>query len=81
MEIELQNGRLTLRGEKKVTYESSGDLRVNERSYGSFTKAMTLPDTVDPEKITAEFDKGVLHITMPKTEPQNPSRRIKVSSK
>ncbi|MDU8945791.1 Hsp20/alpha crystallin family protein [Ovoidimarina sediminis] len=81
VEIELKNGRLTLRGEKKVTYEGSGDLRVNERSYGSFTRAMTLPETVDSEKITAEFDKGVLHITMPKTEPQDPSRKIKVSSK
>lgn len=81
VEIELKNGHLTLRGEKRVTYESTGDLRVNERSYGSFTRAMTLPDTVDPEKITAEFDKGVLHIKMPKTEPQNPSRKIKVSAK
>ena len=81
VEIELKSGRLTLRGEKKVTYDSTGDLRVNERSYGSFTRAMTLPDTVNVEKITAEFEKGVLHITMPKTEPQDPSRKIKVSSK
>lgn len=81
VEIELKNGRLTLRGEKKITHDSTGDMRVNERSYGSFTRAMTLPDNVDPEKITAEFDKGVLHITMPKTEPQDPSRKIKVSSR
>ena len=81
VDIELKNGRLTLRGEKKITHDSNGDLRVNERSYGSFTRAMTLPDSVDPEKITAEFKKGVLHITMPKTEPQDPSRKIKISSK
>ena len=81
IEIELKNGRLTLRGEKKITHDSAGDLRVNERSYGSFTRAMTLPDTVDSEKIKAEFEKGVLHIIMSKTEPQDPTRKIKVSSK
>ena len=42
---------------------------------------MTLPDAVDFEKITAEFDKGVLHITMPKTETKDSSHKIKVSSK
>lgn len=81
VEIELKNGRLRLHGEKKVTHDSNGDLRFNERSYGSFTRTMTLPETVDVEKITAAFDKGVLHITMPKSAPEDPSRKIKVSSK
>jgi HSP20 family protein len=47
----------------------------------SFARTMVLPDTVDIEKISAEFEKGVLHIIMPKTEPKEPSRKIKVSSK
>ncbi len=81
VEIELKDRRLTLRGEKKVTHDGKGDLHISERSYGSFTRTMTLPDTVDIEKITAEFEKGVLHINMPKTEPQDPSRKIPVSSK
>lgn len=81
VEIELKDRRLTLRGQKNVSHDAQGDLRVSERSYGSFSRTMTLPDTVDVEKITAEFDKGVLHVTMPKTEPQDPSRKIKVSSK
>ncbi len=81
VEIEVKDRRLTLRGEKKITHEDGGDLRLSERSYGSFARMMTIPDTVDLEKISAEFDKGVLHITMPKTEPQDPSRKIKVSSK
>jgi len=81
VEIELKDRRLTLRGQKKVTHDDKGDLRISERSYGSFARTMTLPDTVDIEKITAEFDKGVLQIIMPKTEPQEPRRRIKVSSK
>ena len=81
VEIELKDRRLTLRGEKKVTHDDKGDLHIRERSYGSFIRTMTLPDTVDIEKVTAEFEKGVLHINMPKTEPQDPSRKIPVSSK
>ena len=81
VEIELKDQRLTLRGQKKVTHDRAGDMRISERSYGSFSRTMTLPDTVDIEKITAEFDKGVLHIKMPKTEPQNPARKLKISSK
>jgi len=81
VEIELRDHRLTLRGQKKVTHDNGGDLHISERSYGSFARTMTLPDTVEIEKITAEFDKGVLQITMPKTEPKDPSRKIKVSSK
>lgn len=81
VEIELKDRHLTLRGEKSVVRDDTGDLRISERSYGSFARRMALPDTVDVEKISAEFDKGVLHITMPKTEPKEPSRKIKVSSK
>ena len=81
VEIELRDGRLTLRGQKNVTHDDKGDLRISERSYGSFARTMSLPDTVEVEKITAEFDKGILHITMPKGEPNEPARKIKVSSK
>ena len=81
VEIELKDRRLTIRGHKNVTHDSGGDLHIRERSYGSFARTMTLPDTVDIEKITAAFDKGVLYVTMPKTEPKDPSRKIKVSSK
>ncbi len=81
VEIELKDGRLTLRGQKNVTRDGNGDLRISERSFGSFARTMTLPDSVDIEKITAEFDKGVLNINMPKTEPKEPSRKIRVSSK
>lgn len=81
VEIELKDRRLTLRGQKNVAHDDKGDLHISERSYGSFARTMTLPDTVNIENITAEFDKGVLHVTMPKTEPKDPSRKIKVSSK
>jgi HSP20 family protein len=81
VEIEIKDRRLTLRGQKRITHEDTGDLRISERSYGSFTRMLAIPEAVDLEKISAEFEKGVLKITMPKTEPQEPSRKIKVSSK
>ncbi|WP_170608336.1 Hsp20/alpha crystallin family protein [Ruegeria arenilitoris] len=81
VDIEIKDRRLTLCGQKKIEYDDNSNLYVSERSYGSFVRAMTLPETVDIEKITAEFDKGVLHIKMPKTEPRDPSRKITVSSK
>ncbi len=81
VEIEIKDRRLTLRGQKNITHDDAGDLHISERSYGSFTRTMTLPDTVDVESITAEFEKGVLQVNLPKTEPQDPSRKIKVSSK
>ena len=81
VDVEIRGGQLTLRGEKNVTHQDGGDLRISERSYGSFARTMTLPDMVDIERISAEFEKGVLKITMPKTEPREPSRTIKVSTK
>lgn len=81
VEIEIKDRQLILRGQKKITHDETGDLRVSERSYGSFSRAMVLPDAVDIDKISATFDKGVLQIEMPKTVPQDPSRKIKVSSK
>jgi HSP20 family protein len=81
VEIELKNRRLTISGQKNVTHDEAGDLRISERSYGSFSRTMMVPDTVDVENIQAEFDKGVLHVKMPKIEPNDPSRKIKVSSR
>ncbi|MBO9449608.1 Hsp20/alpha crystallin family protein [Tropicibacter sp. R16_0] len=81
VELELRDGRLTIRGQKNIMHDEKGERRISERSYGSFARTMTLPDTVDIDNITAEFDKGVLHVTMPKTGPKEPSRKIKVSSK
>ncbi|WP_299894473.1 Hsp20/alpha crystallin family protein [uncultured Ruegeria sp.] len=81
VEIEIKDRRLILRGQKNIAHDDTGDLRVSERSYGSSSRAMPLPDAVEIDKISATFDKGVLHIEMPKTEPHDPSRKIKVSSK
>ncbi len=80
VELEIKDHRLTLSGQKKVTHDSKGDVRISERSYGSFSRSMALPDSVDTENVTAEFEKGVLRVNLPKIEPKNPGKKINISS-
>jgi HSP20 family protein len=65
--VTLNNGVLTLKGEKKSEREEKkDDYHLMERSYGSFQRSFQLADAVDGDKVKANFDKGVLKITMPK---------------
>jgi len=78
IDIQIENGTLTLKGERKFERDEQkkGYHRL-ERSYGSFVRYFTLPDTVDPEKVRAEYNNGVLTVTLPKKEIAKP-RSIKV---
>jgi HSP20 family protein len=68
IEIHLQNNVLTIRGEKKEEKEVKERERyVNERFYGSFQRAFTLPAPVEESRVKAEFENGVLKIHLPKT--------------
>jgi HSP20 family protein len=73
--IELQDNVLTISGERKHEHEESkeGYYRV-ERSSGSFSRTLTLPEGVDPEAIKASFDKGVLEVRVPKPEERKPRK-------
>jgi HSP20 family protein len=65
--LDLKDGVLTIRGEKKHEYdEKKENYRVMERRYGSFQRSLMLPDTVDQDKVEANFDNGVLKIKVPK---------------
>ena len=65
--VTLSNGVLTLKGEKKSEREEKKeDYHLMERSYGSFQRSFRLGDTIDPDKVTAAFDKGVLKVTLAK---------------
>lgn len=77
--IEFNDGTLTVSGERRADYEQKekGYFRV-ERSFGKFSRSLTLPDGIDPDKIGASFNDGVLEITIPKPEARKP-RRIEVS--
>lgn len=67
IEVHAENGMLTIRGEREneKKEERDGYKRI-ERSYGSFFRRFTLPDTADTDKIAAKTEKGVLNITIPK---------------
>ena len=65
--IALQDGILTIRGEKKHEVdEEKENYRIMERRYGSFQRSVQLPDTVDEDKIEATFNNGVLRVSLPK---------------
>lgn len=81
VKISLENNLLTLRGEKQQQAEAQSE-RVHryERSYGVFERTFSLPTSVDPDKIDAQYAKGVLTITIPKAERARPREiPVKVS--
>jgi HSP20 family protein len=78
IDIQLENDTLTIKGERKFEKEekNKGFHRL-ERSYGTFTRYFTLPDTVEGENVKADFQHGVLTVTLPKKEVAKP-KAIKV---
>ena len=70
VQINLSDNLLTIRGEKKAEKEQKEkDYRLVERSYGSFSRTLELPEGVDPNGIKATIAKGVLKVTVPKPAP------------
>jgi HSP20 family protein len=78
--IELEDNVLTISGERKSEHEQrkEGYYRV-ERASGSFARSLTLPEGVDPEKVRAQFDRGVLEVRIPKPEQRKP-RKVTISA-
>jgi HSP20 family protein len=76
--IEVQDNVLTISGSREAKHErkEQGWYRL-ERSYGSFSRSLTLPDGVDADKVEANFDRGVLEVRIPKPEERKP-RRISI---
>lgn len=67
VDLTVADGMLTLKGEKSVSHRSDkDDVKLIERSYGSFLRSFPVPDRVDPANISAKFDRGVLVVTMSK---------------
>jgi HSP20 family protein len=79
IDICVENNLLTIRGERRFEKSVSEDnyLRV-ERTYGTFTRSFSLPNTVNAEAIHAEYNNGVLTVNLPKREESKP-RQVKVS--
>lgn len=75
VEITVEGGVLTLKGERKFEHEDKGDnYRRIERAYGSFSRSFTLPKAVDAEHLSAEMADGVLTVTIPKLPEVQPKR-------
>jgi HSP20 family protein len=71
--IQIENGTLTLRGERKFEEQKTGKgFHRVERSYGSFVRAFSLPETIDGEKVKADYKNGVLTVTIAKKEVAKP---------
>ena len=76
VEIIAENGVLTIRGEKRSERKEGEDNRyqIVERSYGTFVRTFQLPQGVDEEQIKAEFENGVLSLSIPKAALPQPKR-------
>ena len=78
-ELTVENNVITLRGERQFEKkEETDNYHRVERSYGSFTRSFTLPQTVSAEGANAEYRNGVLRVTLPKRE-ETKARRIEIS--
>jgi HSP20 family protein len=75
VEVEIKDGVLTVSGERKSEQKSEGEgyQRV-ERAFGRFSRSLTLPGGVDTDEVTANFDRGVLEVKIPKPEEKKPHR-------
>src|SRR5579864_3240208 len=79
IDVRIENNTLTVHGERKIEKEEKEEnFRRVERQYGSFTRSFTLPSSVDPEQVTADYDKGVLKIWLAKKTEAKP-KQIKVN--
>jgi HSP20 family protein len=79
--LSLENNTLTIRGEKKqVSEDKTEQVHRFERTYGVFERSFGLPTTVDPDKVEAEYNNGLLTVRLPKVERAKP-RVIQVKSK
>jgi HSP20 family protein len=81
IQVSVNDGVLTIRGEVKEEKEDKAKTyHLRERRYGAFSRSVNLPSSVDVEKSDAQFENGVLTLTLPKAEEAKP-KTITVKSK
>src|ERR1043166_4342675 len=79
IDVRIDNNTLTVHGERKIEKdEKEENFRRVERQYGSFTRSFTLPSSVDPQQVSADYNQGVLKIKLAKKAEAKP-KQIKVS--
>ena len=79
IDVRIDNNTLTVHGERKIEKEEKEEnFRRVERRYGSFTRSFTLPSSVDPAQVSADYNRGVLQIKLAKKAEAKP-KQIKVN--
>ncbi len=78
LDISLQNNVLTVAGERRVIREEGASYYRKERFDGEFRRVLTLPEDVDPDRVDATYNDGVLHIRIERKESSKP-KQIKVN--
>ena len=79
IDVRIEGNTLAVHGERKLDKEEKEEnFRRVERHYGSFTRSFTLPGSVDPGEVSADYDKGVLKIKLPK-KAEAKTKQIKVN--
>lgn len=81
IDVTVEQGILSITGNRESTREEeTADFRLRERSFGRFTRSFSVPQTIDSAAVVAEYENGVLRVTMPKAA-EAMARRIEVSTK
>jgi HSP20 family protein len=82
IDVRVEGNMLTVHGERKIEKEEKEEnFRRVERQYGNFTRSFTLPTSVDPEQVSANYDRGVLKINLAKKAEAKPKQiRVNVGS-
>lgn len=81
VKVEINDDFLVIQGERKVEQqEGDGGVRRTERRYGEFYRAIALPEGTDTENARAEFQNGVLRVTIPVAQPQSNRREIPIQA-
>jgi HSP20 family protein len=79
IDISIENNTLTVRGQRSFEKdEKEENFHRVERMYGSFARSFTMPNTVDPEQVSAQYDQGVLRVQLSKRAEAKP-KQIKVN--
>ncbi len=78
VKILLEDGFLTVSGEKKAESEGKEEINIirNERLFGKFERKFELPEDINPDEIKAKFENGLLNISIAKLIPEKPKERI-----
>ena len=79
IDVKIDNNILTIKGKKEdIKEEKEKNYHLRERYYGAFQRSISLPNNIEPEKIKARFENGVLNISVPKSDKRTP-KKIEVS--